>query len=461
MLALAIEYLTGRSVSARADDRDVPEWPPHPARLFFALVSAWAEAGKDGNEETALRWLEQQAAPAISASDCDERPATTVFVPPNDARITDITILPERRRRQARTFPSVTPHDPCVFLIWPEAEPSAEIRRSLERMAGRISYLGHSSSLVSVSLSDKPAQPGLVPLDQGGSQTLRVPAIGQLDALEHAHEVYVSSGIRGQLPCAFQAYDSPGAPLGETLRSVFGEMVVFRRVAGRHLPIEATTMVTSTLRAAVMAAAGPSAPELVSGHADGGGKSERPHLAFVALPDVGHRHADGHLLGVAAVLPVEAADSERRAALAALAAVERLTMGRAGEWKVERVTLEAPQRALQPATWTRPSTRWQTVTPIELDRFPDRPYGAEAESIVVECCRRVGLPEPLDVVLRPDPFVVGSVPWSAFARARQCAERRRRPLVHAALDFPTEVCGPVLLGAGRYLGLGLLRPVPR
>lgn len=459
MLALEIDFLTGRSVSTRADDRDSPEWPPHPARLFFALVSVWAEAGKNAGEEAALRWLEQQSCPAIAASGWDERPVRTVFVPPNDSRVTDLAILPERRRRQARTFPSVTPHHPRVHLIWADADVPADIYRPLQRMAARLSYLGHSSSLVSVRLIDQPPTPTLVPVRDAGSLTLRVSAIGELDALEHAYAVYVSSGIRGQLPCAFQAYDAPGSPPHQAQRTVFGEMVVFRRVSGRHLPIEATTLLASTFRAAVMSAAGPSAPEFVTGHRDGGDKSERPHLAFVPLPDVGHRHADGHLVGVAAIFPFEIAADERRSAFEALAAVERLTMGSAGVWKVERVTLEASQRALQPTTWAEPSSRWETVTPIELDRFPDRPYGEEAESIVVESCRRIGLPEPIDVVIRPDPFVAGSAPWSAFARARRSSGRPRRPLVHAALDFESRVRGPMLLGAGRYLGLGLLRPV--
>jgi CRISPR-associated protein Csb2 len=39
------------------------------------------------------------------------------------------------------------------------------------------------------------------------------------------------------------------------------------------------------------------------------------------------------------------------------------------------------------------------------------------------------------------------------------AGRLRRSLVHASLEFEVEVRGPILLGAGRYTGLGLFRPV--
>ena len=38
--------------------------------------------------------------------------------------------------------------------------------------------------------------------------------------------------------------------------------------------------------------------------------------------------------------------------------------------------------------------------------------------------------------------------------------KHQRVKVHARLEFPMPVAGPVLLGAGRYYGLGLCRPQP-
>ena len=37
MLAFEVEYLLGRVFSGDFRDREEPEWPPHPARLFSAL----------------------------------------------------------------------------------------------------------------------------------------------------------------------------------------------------------------------------------------------------------------------------------------------------------------------------------------------------------------------------------------------------------------------------------------
>ena len=72
MLALKIEYLTGVCMATRHDDpsRASAEWPPHPDRLFSALVAAAAHLRDEGvpNAKSsipdtalrALKWLEQQ-----------------------------------------------------------------------------------------------------------------------------------------------------------------------------------------------------------------------------------------------------------------------------------------------------------------------------------------------------------------------------------------------------------------
>ena len=60
MLCLEVEFLTGVSVGATPYARDEPEWPPHPDRLFQALVAAWGrDEPPDDAERRALEWLER------------------------------------------------------------------------------------------------------------------------------------------------------------------------------------------------------------------------------------------------------------------------------------------------------------------------------------------------------------------------------------------------------------------
>ena len=102
MLALEIELLTGVYRAALPDNSGA-EWPPHPERVFSALVQAWGDGGHDPTERAALEWLESLPAPCIRADptqDCDRRSAPIVFVPPNDPRGSDLAALPDRRRRR-------------------------------------------------------------------------------------------------------------------------------------------------------------------------------------------------------------------------------------------------------------------------------------------------------------------------------------------------------------------------
>lgn len=51
MFALGIELLMRRAMMTRwgdpkLGDRTEPEWPPHPDRVFMALVAAWGESGE-------------------------------------------------------------------------------------------------------------------------------------------------------------------------------------------------------------------------------------------------------------------------------------------------------------------------------------------------------------------------------------------------------------------------------
>ena len=68
MLVLRVEFLTGVCMATRHTDptRSVPEWPPHPDRLYSALVAAAAEPDGSGGTDLpsgaqqVLRWLAEQ-----------------------------------------------------------------------------------------------------------------------------------------------------------------------------------------------------------------------------------------------------------------------------------------------------------------------------------------------------------------------------------------------------------------
>jgi CRISPR-associated protein Csb2 len=78
--------------------------------------------------------------------------------------------------------------------------------------------------------------------------------------------------------------------------------------------------------------------------------------------------------------------------------------------------------------------------------------------MIRQCCVRIGLPAPREVIVTPVTSHRGVPPARAFPflRRKDGAPRRH---THAILVFDEPVCGPIILGAGRYRGYGACRPV--
>jgi CRISPR-associated protein Csb2 len=77
----------------------------------------------------------------------------------------------------------------------------------------------------------------------------------------------------------------------------------------------------------------------------------------------------------------------------------------------------------------------------------------------VQSLERGGWPAPVrDDVVR-SAVLPGSAKPRTFPRFPPDTGRPQRVLVHARLEFAEPVRGPILAGAGRYLGLGLFRPM--
>jgi CRISPR-associated protein Csb2 len=406
-----------------------------------------------------------------------------------------LSVLPAAAgRKQSRTFPSVCPYDSIVHLVW-NIEAARDVRRALDELAARVTRLGHSSSLVRLAWISAPRNATWIP-DPYGVHTLRWVSGGQLDALNAAFELHrgTANRVLPSVAVNYRRIDDPEPEVVAPGSNTFGsDWVVFDLLGRRRLPIVRAVDAALALRGAVLRHAHerlcgcelwnqrtrvPSVaeawacyeklPAMLSGHDGDGSPTRRPHIAFLALPVVGFPHADGSILGVAAVLPRGLLGEERRAVLRALGSVARLTLVAGLAFEVRRVAEPGPRlRTLDPLLWCREGVVWGTVTPILLDRFPgdlrsSRPEAAlraeqEAEAVIMSACERIGLPRPRAVSLTA-PCFYGSVAAEGFRRR----DRRGLPprvRVHALIDFGAAVRGPVLLGAGRYVGLGLCRPL--
>jgi len=390
-----------------------------------------------------------------------------------------IALMPERRTRQVRTFPVVLPETPMLAFLWPTADPSPH-RVALERLCTRVTRLGHSSSLVRCTVVvDRDITPTLVPSDDG-EIVLRVVGTGQLERLERSFEHHqgVESRVLPARPQRYRAASSEVAasPMAESAFST--DWVLFERVGGSRPVASRATDLSRALRGALIEAHGNQyLPETLSGHT-ASGPTEQPHIAFVTLPFVGHEHADGAIMGIALVLPHELPKSDRELLFRLIAKWEKEranTLGNltvAGEslpsFVVRRVDVSA-RAALDPARWCRASTRFITATPIALDRHPGNlrsnqrgtahKAALEAQRTISEACFRVVGVRPCAVEVSLPPLLQGAQHVRDYPPWPGRPGRTPRARVHADIRFETLVGGPLLVGAGRYFGLGLCLPV--
>lgn len=515
MLTIRVEYLTGVCFAARHDDRGRPEWPPHPDRLYSAMVAAAAEpsvgdgaeaaANIPADEKAALEWLARQGAPQVRASEARERLGVEVFMPTNphedevwqkpkrnkprspmgnfDLR----TLLPVHRKKAGLPIPAVIPDDPVVEFEWPDVDSSCAgaCGPALDRIAARVAYLGRSRSLVLVSVDaqdDAPASVAdrsmvLVP-DRHGDRQLRVHRSGRL---EYLVDHYKNGGRSGKPdPSPPQRYraraDGPGT--NRPLSTVFDRIWILRpRPEDPTLPIEATVMLTRRLRAALLECcddAGATTKGFISGH------GEHPHAAVLALPFVhpSQRHADGSIKGVAVTFPRGVTDEVLAVFARGLARLgaNGLSLPGIGTWHLEEVFADAPPiRTLDVQTWLGPSRGsrvWTTTTPMVFGRFPKPKTGGEPGE-VLESLRMVSAPRPDGETLAD--YVVeigvdrhaplhGAAPSWCFKAARDRGGKNpthapARHIRHVTLRFDRPVRGPLFLGAMRYFGMGLMRPL--
>src|SRR3954471_1636922 len=469
--ALRIEYLTGTAVSTLPTDRRQPEWPPHPFRLMAALIASLYGTDLGEGGRACLQALEALPPPSIKvAVNAGRRALATTYVPTNDGTAAD-GLLPSVRFRAARHFPAAIPADPVVYMIWDDIDGRFSPHLPmLARLAVEVPYLGHSSSLVGVSLSLAPPAPNLEPAEDGPF-LLRVPTVGTLANLEaaHAHSMATGRGPR-TLPAMWSGYrhvagDTALDANGAAQAAARGGWIVFRRTSRSPPPLAHAAVLTTAVRGALMGRADQPVARIISGHEPDGTQAQREHISVVPMANVGNQHGDGDIKGFAVMIPPGATRDEREAVHRAIRRVgvegsvdelSSIVMGHVGAWTVARQA--APSlTSLQPAHWAQTARRWVSVTPYVFEIVPsDRP-GRDVPGIVARSCRRIGLPEPSSVTLTRTTPLRG-VPHVRDFIIRRPSDRTPKLITHLDIEFPAPVTGPVLIGSGRFQGLGLFLP---
>ena len=421
MLALRIDFLNGVYHAADPSAHRSPEWPPHPDRVFQALV---AGAYRSGANPAPLQALEDTAPELAFGSWPPSLQGATLYVPAAYQAV---------QSRVVKYDPTIVDIRDPVYLLWPQAPD--ELRAQITPIATAVDYLGRAKTPVELSLvAEVPTMPHHLVPSSAGDYWLRIPQQGRLAELDAAFAI----GRRAPVAALAGYRDARD----RTARSPWRELLVLR--PRQLLDLRRAAQLTDALRTAVLSQAGDGASPLLHGHAG-------DHAAWTLIPDVGHPHARGHALGLGLWLPRVIDPAARTDCVVPLARVDHIMLG------AHRIALGLPSPAqhtpkgLQPSTWTSPNRDWTSVTPVVLDRHPKR--GQCIEDLIADSVVMAGFPRPVAVTADQTSAITAVPP------ARDFRPRSRGHWTHVALSFAQPVAGPLLIGKDRHFGLGLMRPM--
>jgi CRISPR-associated protein Csb2 len=487
-----------------------PDWPPSPARLFQALVAAAARGGSlDEADKSALAWLETLQPPVIGAPPKRSGQGFRNFVPNNDLDSVggDLKRIGEIRTPK-RICPVLFDAETPLLYVWPFDPGHKAQAERICAIADEIYQLGRGVDMAwawGEILDD--ADPRLAtyegathrPCASGAGTTLDVPFQGSLESLIARHAkmrarfqtVYEARPAKGQPDRKVAVgqvfaqppkprfgrvvYDSPPVRIVFELRKADGEtwawplehvVSLVERVRDRAADHAKTLGGDDAVVERVFIGRGALAAD----------KTQR--LRILPLPSIGHVHADRGIRRVLVEIPANCPMPARQIETAFLALDTSDVDAETGEILSEGPTLVATafaENMLSHYGLGNAGGRiWRTVTPAALpvarrriDPMRRREYAkagseradeeSKAASATIQALRHAGVAaHPRSVRVQREPFEANGARAEAFAPGTRFPKER---LWHVEIEFDAPQSGPVVLGDGRFLGLGLMAPV--
>lgn len=443
--------------SARgADDKDL-EFPPHPLRMWKALISSYhAYPGKERSDERDLLLKMEQVLPEVWVPQLSDTYSNLFFLA--ETEITPSGRDPLNRKKEARVRKFAVPKTQNIHFVWNIELSDAELD-SLNRLASRIDYLGTSFTKVVVHARRGSPPKEKVELDRYVPMTsedsyrrfvMRVPWKGCLDAHEKAYD----SGISMLTNVRSASYVRAGKDPHSTHR-----LLHVLRIQSQ-LPLSFVGLVCKAVRQSLLSIGGRGGvtiPKLISGHeADGSvSKSSYGQLVFSPLASIGNEHASGMMTGLSIWAPKKAPKQEQDS-------TEKII----SKWisSAGTISLDGLSSFFSESTeglewqWKGPYERWTTLTPIILDRWPRRQNmhhaSSEVKSLILKACEWAGLPEVEDIWTSPVSIIKPQLAHKDLSQFSPMDGYR----VYATITFKERVHAPVAIGKGRSFGFGLAIP---
>ena len=487
-LVIAVRYHEGR-YHGEADGFDgVAGWPPAPGRLFQALVAAAARGATLLTEDQRiLRWLEALGPPRIAAPPVRPARAVKLFVPNNDL---DAKGGHPRRVAEIRVGKHWRPcfFNPEVPLLYVWNCDSADVdQERLGQIVKRLYQLGRGIDVAWAQAEIVPcdratamleSHPGVL-RNPGGGGEVPCPRQGTLASLVERHQrTRQRFEWEGEGKTAVQVFAQPPKASFRHIgyaappRRLHFELRDGSAFAPRPLRLSAP-LVTGLRNAAakrlddaLTAADMPTAnavDRLITGR--GAGPDDiAQRIRIMPIPSIGAEHTDPSIRRLLVEVPVDCplrVDDLQWA----FTGIEPYDPATGEAWPGRLVSTNQTKMADR---YLRPARAFSSITPVALSKtrswqFANRRDGgarsqrdAQVSGEVMQALRHAGQRlQPMAIRVQREPF------QRRGARAEQFAPGSRFPaqaLWHVELRFAETVQGPLVIGDGRFCGLGVMVP---
>ena len=463
------------------------DWPPSPARLFQALVAASHLGVSDQKFKSALEWLESKSPPTIIACKREVKKWRRSF-PRNefDAFLSQIkskgfyplgfhpSYLPSGKEDVFRGSyeerePTVSFLDESrvIYYIWPIADEEEENAKLICELARKIIYLGWGTDMVVGSgsiLSEEEIKllTGVryIP-DPKGEIKLKIPRRGFLGDVEECFRKKWKEH-QGQINVrptpGWGTYTCEGDIVGPSLSYVGFELIDPNDPdleLTKAFPPERWGEIVGWLRHAVAEALERKEEkpkewvnQKVLGHPE-----NSSHFYFLPIPSVGHPHADGFIRRVMICWdPMSIGDVKEND----LREVLQDEMLISEEGRKEALLRYSRSKFFK--RFVDLGLDWESVSPVVLHGYDYR-HGKfsyrKCQLLILQAFKKAGYsPEFVEeIFFQKGPFVPGTLHVVRYFVPRHL---RNSPMYHVRIRFKKPVRGPVVVGRGRFYGLGLL-----
>ncbi len=485
------------------------DWPPSPARLFQALVAGAGLSGPlEESDKEALRWLQALPAPIIAAPRALQPRRGVLFYMPNN----DSDSIGGEPAKMAKIRTATKIFQPYLFdaeipfvYAWPLAPDPAD-QQNAEKVCGvaeRLYQLGRGIDMAwawGEMLDDGRledflvAYPGQIyrPSENGSGRMLPKACPGSLESLIFRFQAYrerffyreegktVKVVFRQPPKPRFQLtpYDSPPSrqmyelcdPVEE------GVFVPWPLERAHELVVALRDAAVSRLKVSMPARAADIDRVLVGRKPDGTNDCPpQDRVRIIPLSSIGHVHADREIRRVLVETPPGC-----------------LLHPNDVQWAFSGLDLIEPDGGEVLATLIRTDDKgflthygakddcayrlWRTVTPVVLPESSRRrridpvrkaqeaKAGSErraeqdrAAAAVSQALRHVQIRQGAKAVrVQREPFEANGRRVEDFAKGTRFEKHR---LWHVEIEFFAPVQGPLTIGDGRFLGLGVMAPV--